>query len=53
MINTGVAFNTGIGHPVFNDGVVVTAAPEKGSPADLAGIRKNDVMVKVNVSLLA
>lgn len=50
MINTGVAFTTGIGHPVFNDGVVVTASPEKGSPADLAGIRRNDVLIKVQPS---
>lgn len=47
MINTGMAFTTGIGHPIFNDGVVVTAPPEKGSPADLAGIRKNDILIKV------
>ena len=47
MINTGVAFTNGIGHPVFNDGVVVTAPPEKGSPADIAGIRKNDILIKV------
>ena len=44
---TGVAFTSGISRPTYNNGVVVTTLTTSGSPAQSAGIMKDDVILKV------
>ena len=45
-LETGTSDKLGLNH---NRGVVVTAV-QSGSPADLAGIRKGDIILEVNQS---
>ena len=48
LLSTGVAFTSGISHPTFNNGVIVTTNPDPSSPAFAAGITKGDLIVKLD-----
>mmetsp|Transcript_28188 Transcript_28188/g.38767 ORF Transcript_28188/g.38767 Transcript_28188/m.38767 type:complete len:458 (-) Transcript_28188:19-1392(-) len=48
ILSFGTAFTTGIGSPVYNDGVVVTTIASPTSPGRMAGLKVDDVIIKVN-----
>ena len=48
LLATGTAVTSGLGQPVFNDGVLVTTTASADAPAVLAGIRVSDVITKIN-----
>lgn len=48
LLATGTAVTSGLGQPVFNDGVVVTTTASADAPAVLAGVRVSDVITKIN-----
>ena len=45
---SGTAYTTGIGRPIYNDGIVVTSVSNLQSPGYKAGLRTNDVIASVN-----
>jgi len=48
LLASGTALTTGVGHPTYSDGIVVTTATDTNSPAYRAGLRVNDIITKVN-----
>jgi membrane-associated protease RseP (regulator of RpoE activity) len=48
LLSTGTSLSTGIGHPQFGDGIVVSAIPSESSPSALAGFQAGDVIVGVD-----
>ena len=48
LLATGTAVTTGLGQPIFDDGLLVTTTASKDAPAVLAGVRVSDVITKIN-----
>eukprot|EP01041_Mallomonas_annulata_P003368 gene3369-6668_t len=48
ILATGTSLTTGIAHPQFSPGILVTGTPDANSPAVLAGIRSNDIITKLD-----
>ena len=44
----GTSITSGIAHPTFAPGIIVTALPDQNSPAIKAGILPNDVVVSID-----
>lgn len=52
LLSSGVSYTSGISRPIFSEGVVVTKADDTSSPAYLSGIRKSDVITKINRNVI-
>eukprot|EP00607_Mallomonas_marina_P010059 CAMPEP_0182417356 /NCGR_PEP_ID=MMETSP1167-20130531/1797_1 /TAXON_ID=2988 /ORGANISM="Mallomonas Sp, Strain CCMP3275" /LENGTH=386 /DNA_ID=CAMNT_0024590843 /DNA_START=175 /DNA_END=1335 /DNA_ORIENTATION=- len=48
LLATCASVTTGIAHPTFSPGVKVTFMPDPNSPAIQAGLRTNDIILKLN-----
>ena len=48
LLASGTAVTSGIGHPSFYSGLTVTTTSTASSPAEKAGIKINDVILKIN-----
>jgi membrane-associated protease RseP (regulator of RpoE activity) len=48
LLASGTAVTSGIGHPSFYPGLSVTTTSTSSSPAEKAGIKINDVILKIN-----
>ena len=48
LLASGTAVTSGIGHPSFYPGLSVTTTSTASSPAEKAGIKINDVILKIN-----
>jgi membrane-associated protease RseP (regulator of RpoE activity) len=48
LLSAGTAWSTGIARPIFSDGIEVTQTPSPTSPAVMAGILKNDVILSAD-----
>lgn len=48
LLATGTAWVSGLGHPMYNNGVMVTTTPDVTSAGYTAGIRVNDVITRLN-----
>jgi len=47
-LNTLVASTSGVAHPVYAPGVLVTGVLDADAPAGQAGLRENDVIMRIN-----
>lgn len=48
LLSAGTSLTTGIGHPQYGDGIVVTAIPSENSAAAISGFQADDVIMAVN-----
>jgi membrane-associated protease RseP (regulator of RpoE activity) len=48
LLSTGASWTYGTSTPVYGDGIVISAVSEKESPAFVAGLRANDIILKLN-----
>ena len=48
LLATGTASTSGLGQPIFNDGVVVTSSAGPDAPALAGGVRVSDVIKTIN-----